>query len=120
MVTTKSSNVNWSSCSLQDLVSISYQVVKVLPQRKSESSLESIQRLTKGIQTECNSLAGDSSTYREVHILESLDLDRIAEEIKSIDDEGIINETAVEFYRIKFHDLGLFVVAIVYSCIHTS
>ena len=38
-----------------------------------------IQRLTKGIQTEFNSLTGDSSTYREVHILESLDLDRIAE-----------------------------------------
>ena len=51
--------------------------------------MESIQRLTKGIQTEFNSFTGDSSTYREVHILESLDLDRIAEAIKSTDDVNI-------------------------------
>ena len=64
-------------------------MVKAIAQRESESTLESIQRLTKGIQTEFNSLTGDSSTYREVHILESLDLDRIAEAIKSIDDVNI-------------------------------
>jgi hypothetical protein len=78
MATTKSSHVNWSPCSSQDLRSISYQVVKAIAQRKSESTLESIQRLTKGIQ---NRIQFDSSTNREVHILESLDLDRIAEAI---------------------------------------
>ena len=50
MVTTKSSTINWSSCSLQDLESIKDQVVKAIAQRESESTLESIQRLTNGIQ----------------------------------------------------------------------
>ena len=50
MATTKSSDINWSLCSLQDLESIKDQVVKVIAQRESESTLESIQRLTNGIQ----------------------------------------------------------------------
>ena len=50
MATTKSSNINWSLCSLQDLESIKDQVVKAIAQRESESTLESIQRLTNGIQ----------------------------------------------------------------------
>ena len=59
MVTTKASNINWSLCSLHDLERIRDQVVKAIAQRESESTLESIQRLTKGIQIEFNSL-----TYR--------------------------------------------------------
>ena len=80
MVTTKSSNINWSSCSLQGLECVRDQVVKAIAQRDQNHLWNRlIQRLTKGIQTGFNSLTGDSSTYREVHILESLDLDRIAE-----------------------------------------
>ncbi|OEU06844.1 hypothetical protein FRACYDRAFT_252657 [Fragilariopsis cylindrus CCMP1102] len=68
MVTTKSSDINWSPCSLQDLVSISHQVVKVIAQRKSESTLESIQRLTKGIQTEFNSCTEAIKSIDDVNI----------------------------------------------------
>ena len=42
MATTKSSNINWSSCSLQDLECVRDQVVKAIAQRESESTLESI------------------------------------------------------------------------------
>ena len=92
MVTTKSSTINWSSCSLQDLESIKDQVVKAIAHLtwiRINFGIDSASNQRYVIQTKFNSLTGDSSTYREVHILESLDLDRIAEAIKSTDDVNI-------------------------------
>jgi hypothetical protein len=93
---TKSSDISWSLCSLEDLESIRDEAIKVIAQRKleSESSIsESIIRSQiKDIEIEFNSLTDDWSGVLDdpmlaivVDEIECLDLNRIATAIKSID-----------------------------------
>jgi hypothetical protein len=99
MTRTKSSDINWSSCSLEDLESIRDEAVKLIAQRELESKSisESIIRCQiKDIETEYYSLTDDWSSVLcdpiskdlVVNEVECLDLDRIADSIKSIIDNN--------------------------------
>ena len=108
MATTKSSDINWSLCSLEDLESIRDDAIKVIAQRRklleSESSIsisiseESIiiRSQIKDIEIEFNSLTDDWSGVLDdpmlaivVDEIECLDLNRIANAIKSIGNNNV-------------------------------
>ena len=109
MATTKSSDINWSLCSLEDLESIRDDAIKVIAQRRklleSESSSISISESSiiirsqiKDIEIEFNSLTDDWSGVLDdpmlaivVDEIECLDLNRIANAIKSIGNNNINN-----------------------------
>jgi hypothetical protein len=96
-MTTKSSDINWSLCSLEDLESIRDEAVNVIGQRELESKSISesiIRSQIKDIETEFSSLIDDWSGVLNdpmlaivVNEVESLELDRIANSIKSIDND---------------------------------
>ena len=114
MATTKSSDINWSLCSLEDLESIRDDAIKVIAQRRklleSESSIsisiseESIiiRSQIKDIEIEFNSLTDDWSGVLDdpmlaivVDEIECLDLNRIAKSIIKLIDNNNVNNVNV-------------------------
>ena len=112
--TTKSSDINWSLCSLEDLESIRDDAIKVIAQRRklleSESSIsisisESsiiIRSQIKDIEIEFNSLTDDWSGVLDdpmlaivVDEIECLDLNRIAKSIIKLIDNNNVNNVNV-------------------------